>query len=88
MFADFTLPKEFKPASNSHYAEWIRACKTGEPTSCPFAYAGPLAEAVQLGLVAYCVGQRLEWDAANLKATNCSEADRFIRPERRQGWEL
>jgi predicted dehydrogenase len=87
-FADFTLPKTFKPESNAHHAEWIRACKTGEPTSCPFEYAGPLAEAVQLGLVAYRVGQRLEWDAANLKATNCPEADRFIRPERRKGWEL
>jgi len=87
-FADFTLPKTFKPASDAHHAEWIRACKTGEPTSCPFEYAGPLAEAVQLGLVAYRVGQRLEWDAANLTAKNCPEADRFIRPERRKGWEL
>ena len=87
-FADFTLPKPFKPESNAHHAEWIRACKTGEPTSCPFEYAGPLAEAVQLGLVAYRVGQRLEWDAANLQAKNCPEADRFIRPERRKGWEL
>jgi hypothetical protein len=43
---------------------------------------------VQLGLVAYRVGQRIEWDAANLKAKNCPEADRFIRPERRKGWEL
>ncbi len=87
-FADFTLPKSFTPKSNAHHAEWIRACKTGEPTSCPFEYAGPLAEAVQLGLVAYRVGQRIEWDAANLKAKNCPEADRFIRPDYRKGWEL
>jgi hypothetical protein len=87
-FADFALPKSFTPESNAHHTEWIRACKTGEPTSCPFQYAGPLAEAVQLGLVAYRVGQRIEWDAANLKAKNCPEADRFIRPEYRKGWEL
>ncbi len=87
-FAEFPLPKSFTPESNAHHAEWIRACKTGEPTSCPFEYAGPLAEAVQLGLVAYRVGQRIEWDAANLKAKNCPEADRFIRPEYRKGWEL
>jgi hypothetical protein len=43
---------------------------------------------VQLGLVAYRVGQKIEWDAANLKATNCPDADRFIRPDYRQGWEL
>ena len=65
-----------------------RACKTGSPTSCPFEYAGPLAEVVQLGLVAYRVGQRIEWDAANLRAKNCPEVDRFIRPEYRKGWEL
>jgi hypothetical protein len=87
-FADFPLPKPFIPKSNAHHAEWIRACKTGEPTSCPFEYAGPLAEAVQLGLVAYRVGQRIEWDAPNLKARNCPEADRFIRPDYRKGWEL
>jgi predicted dehydrogenase len=87
-FADFPLPKSFTPESNAHHAEWIRACKTGEPTSCPFEYAGPLAEAVQLGLVAYRVGRRIEWDAANLQAKNCPEADRFIRPDYRKGWEL
>ena len=83
-FADFTLPKSFTPRSNAHHAEWIRACKTGSPTSCPFEYAGPLAEAVQLGLVAHRVGKRIEWDAANLRARNCPEADRFIRPEYRK----
>jgi hypothetical protein len=30
----------------------------------------------------------MEWDAANLKAKNSPEADRFIRPEYRKGWEL
>jgi predicted dehydrogenase len=86
-FADFTPPKPLKPESE-HHAEWIRACKTGEPTSCPFGYAGPLIEAVHLGLVAYCVRQRVEWDAAALKAKKCPEADRFIRREYRKGWEL
>lgn len=71
-FDDFILPKTFTPKSNAHHAEWIRACKTGEPTSCPFEYAGPLAEAVQLGLVAYRVGQRIEWDAAKLPGQELS----------------
>jgi hypothetical protein len=87
-FADYTLPQPFTPESDAHHAEWIRACKTGEPTSCPFEYAGPLIEAVQLGIVAYRVGQRIEWDAATLTARNCPEADRFIRREYRKGWEL
>jgi hypothetical protein len=43
---------------------------------------------VLLGNVAYRTGQKLQWDAKNLKATNCSEADRFIRREYRKGWTL
>jgi hypothetical protein len=43
---------------------------------------------VHLGLVAYSVRQRIEWDAANLKAKGCPEADRFIRRDYRKGWEL
>jgi hypothetical protein len=43
---------------------------------------------VLLGSVAYRVGKRLEWDAAALTATNCPEADRFIRKQYRPGWEV
>ena len=31
---------------------------------------------------------RLGWDAANLKATNCPEAEHFVRREYRSGWTL
>ena len=33
-------------------------------------------------------GKKLEWDPENLKARNCPEADRFIRPPYREGWTL
>lgn len=42
----------------------------------------------RLALVAYRVGQKLEWDAANLKATSCPDADRYIRKQYRPGWVL
>jgi len=87
-FVDFKPPKPFLPETIGHHEEWIRACKTGEATTCNFDYAGALTEAVHLGHVAYCVGQRIEWDAAALKAKNCPDADRFIRREYRKGWEL
>ncbi len=41
-----------------------------------------------LGNVAYRVGQKIEWDAANLKATNCPEAEKYLRREYRKGWTL
>ena len=87
-FADFKRPEPFIPNSIGHHAEWVRACKTGEPTTCNFEYSGWLTEANHLGNVAYRVGKKLEWDAANLKAKNCPEADPLIKREYRQGWKL
>ncbi|MCL4206281.1 MAG: Gfo/Idh/MocA family oxidoreductase [Pirellulaceae bacterium] len=77
-----------EPASLPHYHEWVTACKTGSPTSCPFSYGGPLTELVLLGNVAYRTGEKLTWDASNLRAVNCPQADRFFRREYRAGWTL
>jgi predicted dehydrogenase len=87
-FADFKPPAPSIPKSIGHHAEWIKACKDGSPTTCDFDYSGPLTEAVLLGNVAYRTGQSLEWDAANLKATNCPAADKYIKKEYRKGWEV
>ena len=87
-FADFKPPEPTIPASIGHHKEWIVACKTGEPTTCNFDYSGPLTEAILLGDVSYRVGSKLEWDAENLKATNCPEADQLIKREYREGWTL
>ena len=76
------------PDSIGHHQEWIAACKSRTSTTCNFDYSGALAEAVLLGNVAYRAGRRLTWDADLLKATNCPEADNFIRREYRPGWTL
>ena len=55
---------------------------------CNFDYSGALTEAVLLGNIAYRTGKRLDWDAATLKATNCPEADKYIRKQYREGWEV
>ena len=87
-FAEFKPPAPTIPDSPGHYAEWVAACKTGSPTGCNFDYSGALTETVLLGNVAYRAGKRLDWDPVRLKATNCPEADRFIRREYRKGWTL
>ncbi|MEQ9069532.1 MAG: gfo/Idh/MocA family oxidoreductase, partial [Gimesia chilikensis] len=87
-FGDFKPPKESIPNSIGHHAEWIKACKDGSPTTCNFDYSGALTEAVLLGNVAYRSQCALDWDAANLKATNCPAADKFISKEYRDGWEV
>lgn len=87
-FADFERPEPFIPDSRGHHAEWVHACKTGEPTTCNFEYAGWLTEANHLGNVAYRTGKKLQWDAENLCATNAPEAQQFIEREYRKGWKL
>ncbi len=86
----YSSPKkeDLIPPSPGHHAEWLIACKTGKPTLCNFDYAGALIENNLLALVAYRVGQKLEWDAKDLKATNCPEADKYIRKQYRDGWVL
>lgn len=81
-------PDDLIPPSPGHHKEWIIACKTGKPTTCNFDYSGALIENNMLALVAYRVGQKLEWDAENLRASNCPEADQYIRKTYRKGWVL
>lgn len=87
-FAGFMPPKPTIPRSIGHHAEWIKACKEGTPTTCDFSYSGPLTEAVLLGNVAYRSGQRIEWDAENLTATNTADAAKYVTKEYRAGWEV
>jgi len=87
-FASFTPPSPTIPDSIGHHLEWIKACKDGSPTLCNFDYSGALTEAVLLGNVAFRVGKKLEWDAANLTATNCPEAAPLIKKAYRKGWEV
>jgi len=87
-FADFKRPDPFIPESIGHHQEWIEACKTGGPTTCNFDYSGALTEAALLCNVALRTGKKLTWDAANLKAVGCPEADALLRREYRKGWTL
>ena len=87
-FAGADRPKQTIPPSIGHHREWIEACKTRGTTTCNFDYSGTLAEAVLLGNVAYRTGEKLTWNAKDLKATNCPQADRYIRRPYRKGWTL
>ena len=87
-YHDFQGTAPTIPSSIGHHAEWIAACKDGRPTTCHFDYSGALTEAVLLGNVSFRTGQKLEWDADHLKATNCPEAENFLHREYRTGWTL
>lgn len=87
-FKDFTPPAESIPKSAGHYQEWLNGCRTGAPTLCNFDYSGMLVEHNLLGAVAFRVGKKLTWDADNMKAAGCPEADRYIRRPYRKGWTI
>ncbi len=84
--AGFTPPPKTLRRVDSHDRAWIDACKGGPKASSSFDHGGLLTEIVLLGQVAVRTGERLRWDAKALKATNCAEADRYIRAEYRSGW--
>ena len=87
-FKDFKPPEPSIEPSLGHHEEWIHGAKTGAPTLCNFDYSGKLVEHNLLGAVAFRVGKKLTWDPASMKATNCPEADPYIRRPYREGWTL
>ncbi|NQU23271.1 MAG: Gfo/Idh/MocA family oxidoreductase, partial [Candidatus Nealsonbacteria bacterium] len=62
--------------SPGHFQEWVDAIKGGKPAKSDFAdYAGGLTETILLGNLAVYVaaegkGEKVEWDAKNLKVKN------------------
>jgi predicted dehydrogenase len=78
------------PASSEigHHADWIHACKTGEPADSNFAIAGPFTEWILLGTLALRNEGKLEWDSEKMRVTNNAEANKLIKPVYRKGWTL
>jgi hypothetical protein len=84
----YKQPPKTIPRVRGHHQDWIDACRSGDPASSNFDYAGPLTEMVLLGNVALLTRKKINWDGANLKAINTPEADRYIKPAFREGWSL
>ncbi len=91
--ADFTYYRrrtreQVIPPLGSFQGQWINACKGDLKTSCNFDYAGKMIEMMMLGLVAYRVGKKLEYDGAAGRVTNLPEANKLFRRRYRPGWTL
>lgn len=59
-------------------------------TMSNFGYAGRLTETILVGNLALRapIGQRIEWDAKNLRSPNVEQVNKFIDREYREGWEV
>src|SRR5437660_758130 len=85
----YKQPPKTLPRSPGNEREWLDACRGSKvKPGGNFEFSGMVTETLLLGNVAARAGQKLVWDRANLKITNSDLAQKFVRPERRSGWEL
>lgn len=87
-WAEYALPPRMLTRSPGHQRDWIRACKGGEPACSNFSIAGPYTEWMVLGAVATRVQGKLLWDPKKMEFTNNKEANKYVKPVFRKGWEL
>jgi len=87
-------PKVTFPNSPGHFEEWVQAIKGGKTPMSNFPdYAGPLTETMLLGNLAVWVaasgkGEKVEWDAKELKVKNITGLEPIIKMPYRQGYSL
>lgn len=87
-WAEYVLPPQLLTRSPGHMADFIRAAKGGDPSCSHFGISGPYTEWMLLGVIAFRVPGKLLWDAKTMRFTNNAEANKYVRPVFRKGWEL
>ena len=84
----FQQPPKTLPRSPGNEREWLDACKGIKvKPGGNFEFEGMVTETLLLGNVATMAGQKLEWDRTGMKVS-LDSAQKFVKPERRRGWEL
>jgi predicted dehydrogenase len=85
----YELPERTIPRTRGHQRDWLDAIRTGTKAGSDFAYGGPLTEIAMLGVIGLKLpGVKLEWDAQQMRFTNCDEANQHVDPPYREGWTL
>ena len=87
-WADYKLPPQLLTRGVNHQQDWIRACKGGAPGVSDFAVATKYIEWLALGTIALRVPGKLMWDAKNRRFSNSDEANKYLKPYLRKGWDL
>jgi predicted dehydrogenase len=85
---EYKLPPKLLTRSPGHHRDFIRAAKGGDRSCSDFSVAGPFTEWIVLGSVALRFEGKLEWDSVKMRFTNNSEANQYIKPKFRKGWQI
>ena len=88
LWKEYTLPPQVLTRSPGHMLDWIRACKGGESSCSDFAVTAPYAEWLALAAISLRVPGKLDWDGKTQRFTNSAEANKYVKPAFRKGWEL
>jgi hypothetical protein len=71
----------------NHYTSWVDACLGDGRTTSHFGYAGPLTEAVLLGVIAIRFPrEQLQWDSRAGRFVHHADATGRLTKEYRRGW--
>ena len=85
----YKRPTKTIPRAKEHHKDWLQAIRNGTKAGSDFSYGGPLTEIALLGVIAIkMAGTRLEWDTKQMRFRNCREANQYLNPPPRKGWEL
>jgi predicted dehydrogenase len=84
----YQRPAKTLPRVEGHHADWLSACKGGQPASSNFEYGARLCEFIMLGNVALRARKQIKWSAPEMKIPNAPQAEALLKGARRAGWEL
>lgn len=96
-WAEYKLPEPYlqrSPGASTgsnhaaHTRDWVRACKGGAPACSHFGLAGPFTEWLVLGAAAVHYEGKLLWDNTRGEFSNIKEANKWVKPVYRKGWEV
>jgi hypothetical protein len=96
-WAEYKLPAPYlsrSPGASTgdnhaaHLRDWIRACKGGAPACSNFSIGGKYTEWLVLGSAAVHYEGKLLWNNEKGEVSNIKEANQWVRPTFRKGWQI
>jgi Oxidoreductase family, NAD-binding Rossmann fold/Oxidoreductase family, C-terminal alpha/beta domain len=87
---EYGAPKEqlARVPHESHELNWVNAIRGTDEISCPFSYAAHLTEIMLLGVVSLRAKSKLQYDGANMRVTNPTDANQFLTRDYKHGFAL